>query len=248
MPRIAKTIVPRIKRSITRYGVLGSIFRVPVLIIHVYREYKFAQTLPADTEPSEFDRRYGVNTDGDIADITFLSDLDIPSKNWIHGVDYVAISPERLIAAISKIPIQYQDFVFVDLGSGKGRALLVASHFPFKRIFGVEFAPQLHAAAEKNIQRYADSHQQCRSIESVCMDLTEFSLPLDPLVLMLNRPTNELPLRKLMNNIRASLSAHPRQMYLLYFAPKYQEILELAHCLVKILEDEDLNLEIYRSM
>ena len=248
MPRIARTIIPRIKKAIDKYGVLGSILRSPLLPIHLYRDYKSARSLPTHTGPSEFDRHYSVNTDGDIDNVTYLSDLDIPSKNWIHGADYIAISPERLAAALSRIPIRFQDFVFVDLGSGKGRALLVASHYPFKRIIGVEFAPQLHAVAEKNIQRYTDSGQQCRAIESVCMDLSEFSLPLEPVVLNLNRPVNEVPLAKLMDNVQASFDARPRQMYLFYFAPKYQEIFERAHCLVKILGDEDLNLEIYKSI
>src|ERR1700683_3774920 len=32
----------------------------------------------------------------------------------------------------------FRDFVFVDLGSGKGRTLLMASDYPFRRIVGVE--------------------------------------------------------------------------------------------------------------
>jgi len=247
--RIAKTIIPRMKRSITRDGILGSILRIPVLVIHIYREYKFGKTLSADTDRSEFDRRCGVSTDGDIDNVTYLSDLDIPGENWIYGADYIAISPERLTAALSRIPIRFQDFVFVDLGSGKGRALLVASHFPFKRIIGVEFSPQLHAVAEKNIERYSDTAQRCRLIESVCMDFTEFRLPLDPLVLCLNRPANEVPLTKLMDNVRNSFNAHPRQLWVIFFAPdRYESIFERTKFLIRVLKDKDGNFDIYKTV
>ena len=46
-----------------------------------------------------------------------------------------------------------RDFTFIDLGCGKGRVLLMASDYPFKKIIGVEFMPELHRAAQKNIAR-----------------------------------------------------------------------------------------------
>jgi predicted RNA methylase len=43
-------------------------------------------------------------------------------------------------------------FSFVDFGSGKGRVLLVASHYPFREVVGVEFSPELQKIAEGNIR------------------------------------------------------------------------------------------------
>ena len=48
------------------------------------------------------------------------------------------------------------DFTFIDLGSGKGRVLLMASDYPFKKIIGVEFMPELHRAAQENITGYSN--------------------------------------------------------------------------------------------
>ena len=50
---------------------------------------------------------------------------------------------------MSSLPIAFSEFTFVDLGSGKGRTLLMASEYPFRRIVGVEILPELHRAAEK---------------------------------------------------------------------------------------------------
>jgi tRNA G46 methylase TrmB len=35
-----------------------------------------------------------------------------------------------------------------DLGSGRGRALLLASHVPFEQIIGIEVSPQLHRSLQ----------------------------------------------------------------------------------------------------
>ncbi len=39
---------------------------------------------------------------------------------------------------MAALPIEFNQFTFIDLGSGKGRTLLMASDFPFRKILGVE--------------------------------------------------------------------------------------------------------------
>jgi hypothetical protein len=60
-----------------------------------------------------------------------------------------------------------QDFTFIDLGSGKGRALLMASAYPFKRIIGVEFMPELHRVAQENIRKYTE-HRTEATLDHFC--------------------------------------------------------------------------------
>ena len=78
--------------------------------------------------------------------------------------------------------VDFETFTFIDLGSGKGRALLLAAMYPFARIVGVEVQPELDAIARQNIERFDESGQQCRSIESVCADAREYEFPLTNLV------------------------------------------------------------------
>jgi hypothetical protein len=56
-----------------------------------------------------------------------------------------------------------QDFTFIDLGSGKGRVLLMAAAYGFKRIIGVEFMPELHRVAEENIRKYTEHRTEAPS-------------------------------------------------------------------------------------
>jgi hypothetical protein len=129
---------------------------------------------------------------------------------------------------IGALGVKYEDFTFVDLGSGKGRALFVAADFPFREIIGVEFVGELHEAAEKNIDRYSSSRQKCTNISAHCQDATEFAMPETPLVLHLAHPFKKESrlLQKLISNLEASLSSNPRPVRIIYVHHLYKETKE----------------------
>jgi hypothetical protein len=127
---------------------------------------------------------------------------------------------------MASLPIDFSEFTFVDLGSGKGRTLLMASEYPFRRIVGVEILPELHRAAEENIASYRSTTQQCTQVESVCADASEFELPGGPLVLYLFNPLPEAGLNQILESLEASLRRHPRAVYVLYQNPLLERALE----------------------
>src|SRR5277367_3679731 len=88
----------------------------------------------------------GVETCGEIP----LAALDFKSCHKSPGLQYQSHHPRILRNMLASLAIAYERYVFVDYGCGKGRVLLVATHFPFQRIVGVEFAPQLAEIAEQN--------------------------------------------------------------------------------------------------
>ena len=45
-------------------------------------------------------------------------------------------------------------YSFVDVGAGKGRALLLASELPFRKVIGVELSPELARSAQRNVERW----------------------------------------------------------------------------------------------
>jgi SAM-dependent methyltransferase len=248
LPRILKTVLPRIRRSIAERGVLVSIRRSVLLPFHLISEYRDARRLPQAAEHSDFDRAHGVDTDGAQGDWTYLSDLKIPSRNWIHGNDYCGIEPERFNTVLSAIPLKYEDFTFIDFGSGKGRALLLASHFPFRRIVGVEFSPDLHAAAQRNILSYPRHLMRCAEVESLCRDFLEFELPPEPSVLFFFDPCSEVLFHQWLRKLRASVQAHPRPLFVIYIAPgRKKPILDHAEFLAKIDSLHELDAVLYQS-
>jgi len=127
---------------------------------------------------------------------------------------------------MASLPIDFSEFTFVDLGSGKGRTLLMASEYPFRRIVGVEILPELHRAAEENIANYQSTTQQCTQIESVCADACEFDLPEGPLLLFLFNPLPEAGLNQMLKNLEESRRRHPRAVYVLYQNPLLERVLD----------------------
>ena len=247
MPNFLKTIIPRIKKSFATRGVIASLFRSVLLPIHLFQEFRIARMLGRYSVQSDFDMRHRVETDGDTGDWTYLSDLEITSPNWIYGTNYAGSEPRRFVASLSCINIRFEDFVFVDFGSGKGRALLMASEFPFKRIIGVEFSPELHAIAKRNIQQYVTPTQKCKSIESVCMDFAGWLLPTEPCVLYFYHPCEDPVLAKVLCNIRLSLEAQPRPLYLIYVAPQNERLLGSASFLREVTRSEEHRFCIYEG-
>ena len=108
---------------------------------------------------------------------------------------------------------------FIDLGSGKGRALLLAAMYPFARIVGAEVQPELDAIARQNIERFADGAQRCRHIESLCADAREYVFPSTNLVLYLFNPFPDYVLREVLANLAASARNTPRSIFVIYNAP-----------------------------
>jgi len=243
MPRIGRTILPRIRKSFEERGVLVTLTRSVLLPFHLLREYWSARRLPRERRTSEFDQRYGVDTEGDIDGWTYLSDLNISSSNWIHGKNYAAIEPERFRALMAALPINFSDFTFVDFGSGKGRALLLASEYPFKKILGLEFSPELHDVALANIRRYRNDAQKCMAIESRVMDFVQFGFPSEPLVLYFFDPSDARVIGQVMKNLERSVRDHPREVYVAYVGPGAAE---LPHFLNAVVVDRGLQFSVYR--
>jgi len=128
----------------------------------------------------------------------------------------------------------FRDFTFLDLGSGKGRTLLMASNYPFRRVVGVELLPALHQIAQENLRQYKSEMQKCSAIECVCADASTFPIPDEPLVMYLFNPLPEAGLRQVIANLERSLRVHPRALYVLYHNPLLENVVSENAVLRKI--------------
>src|SRR5205823_7471403 len=101
---------------------------------------------------------------------------------------YQPTEPALFHEVLSGLAIDFSRFTFIDIGSGKGRTLLMAAEYPFKSIIGVEIVPELHVTAEANIQSYRGESQKCFLVESRCQDARTFDFPAGPLLLYVFNP------------------------------------------------------------
>jgi hypothetical protein len=203
---------------------LGDVLRRRLLYYRRGRDYVSRGGHAKKDVDDGFDDQYGVDTKGYVK----LADLEIDTRSWVYGVDYQAVPAKFFNDILSRLQIRHEDFVFIDLGSGKGKPLLLASEFPFKRIIGVEFSQDLHRIAQQNIQNYKSDTQKCKNLESVCMDATKYPLPEEPTVYHLYHPFGEKVMSVMLDRIRASLEQHPRQVFLVYAYPAVHQLMDRA--------------------
>ena len=154
--------------------------------------------------PSEYDRQHGVVTDGN-------EDL---AGHYLR-VRYQPTAEPIVREMIATQPL-CREAIFIDVGSGKGRVVLVASEYPFGRIMGVEYARELNDVAVANLDAYKSPTQQCRNIGLFCTDATTFPLPPEPTVLFLANPFRGSIMTAFIKNVEESLRLHPRPFYVLY--------------------------------
>jgi SAM-dependent methyltransferase len=214
-----ETLYRKLTRSFGQRGVLSTVRRciaVPARIVGSSIRDLSPRQRQYRAEECEFDRRHNVDTRVR-KDPGWLAGIDSP--NWVHGIGYQPVPTDDIVQIIAGLDIEFEQFVFLDLGAGKGRALLVAAQFPFKRIVGVEYSPNLAKVLQGNIASYTNDAQRCFELEGRLQDATEFELPLEPLVLFFHHPFDEPVFRQVVARIEDSLSQCARTILAIYYDP-----------------------------
>jgi SAM-dependent methyltransferase len=159
-----------------------------------------------------FDQIHGVDTSG----LVPASRLVTGHPNDEHVTAYYGVAPSILRALIdhwreSVPPYPITSYTFLDIGAGKGRGLLVASEYRFRKVVGIELNPALAAIARQNVAQWNAAHnadptaQPIAPIEVLGQDALEFELPDAPTLLFLFHPFEEPVLRKLLRHIETQL-------------------------------------------
>ncbi|MBS1822949.1 MAG: class I SAM-dependent methyltransferase [Acidobacteria bacterium] len=167
-----------------------------------------------------FDEDYGTDTSG----LLWGADLSSGKRNDLWNTAYYGVTPSLLTQMIGALELEWERYTFIDLGSGKGRALLLASRFPFKKIIGVEFVPELSRAAEANLAKFDAPWKRCLQIEAVNQDATEFVYPDGPLVVYVYNPFLAPVLKKCLKQLARSVEKEPREVYLIYGNPVFERL------------------------
>lgn len=180
-----------------------------------------------------FDVRYGVNTSGLIWGERIVAAHS--STYWATG--YYGISPSVFWQAMDRVNLPWDRFTFIDIGSGKGRALFLALRYPFRRIIGLELSPSLVEISRENLKNFDAAWSFASPVEIVACDAVEFCLPPGPLVIFLYHPFARPVMVRFIEHLRESLRERPREVYLVYANPELHETLLDAGFLVKLWDD-----------
>jgi SAM-dependent methyltransferase len=145
---------------------------------------------------------------------------------WTDCHDYFPTSFTTFRIAMDVVKPRPGEDVFLDYGSGKGRALVMAAHYPFRRIIGVEISAGLNAEARANLDQCAH-RLTCKDIELWTGSAASFPVPPEASVIFFYNPFHGSVLRQVLANLRASLDAHPRRLTVVYNNPVH--FVRMAH-------------------
>lgn len=181
-----------------------------------------------DSTPQRERQRYG-DIDYDWDNHVNTTSAAVGWRNRLLGVfhsPYQPTEPALFREMLNALDIDFSQFTFIDLGSGKGRTLLMASEYPFRRVVGVELLPELNQLAQQNIREFKSDARKCATIESLCEDARDFTFPLEPLLLYLFNPLLESGLVQFVLNMEQSLREFPRSIIVIYHNPLLANVLD----------------------
>jgi SAM-dependent methyltransferase len=166
-----------------------------------------------------FDERYGVETSGLIGG----GDLATGHEHDVFITAYAGIAPSRFQAAMERWRaelggVRVEECSFVDLGCGKGRALLLGGELPFREAVGVELNPGLAEIAERNVAAWVAAGRARCPVRVVVGDATELELPDGPCVVFLYNSFAEPLVRRVAERLaaRANDERGKRRVDLIY--------------------------------
>ncbi len=117
-----------------------------------------------------FDFRYGTETTRRIPKEQIATD----SENIIHCVNYGASKSTPFKHLMRRLELP-KDAAFVDLGSGKGRALMLASQYGFRRVVGIDFSGELCTKARENMKKFMARCPSASAVEIIESDVTKYN-------------------------------------------------------------------------
>ena len=214
----AQAAVRKLRWSLAQRGLLGTL--------------KFALRRTRAGKPDKpqvhpFDRKHGVETSGLIGG----ADLSTGHEHDVYNTAYYGMSPSRFGGAIAlwkglppAAPIG--SYTFLDLGCGKGRAVLMATALPFREVIGVEINPQLARVAEANLLVWTAAGKGVSPARIVYADATEVALPEGPCLLYLFNPFAGPVVERLLDRLTSEFEERPGMLDVIYFNPESAEAFE----------------------
>ncbi len=181
--------------------------------------YPFNLVRVSRSEKAEgFDLRFGTDTAA-VAYPWHLPSLEGEPMRETHA--YEAVPAWLIREILESVPLRPNEFAFVDMGAGKGRALLIASEYPFTRVVGVELSEELLRIADENVKKYRPASQKCSAFSLICLNAVDYPFGSEPLVLFLFNPFGRDTLHKILDRLEDSLRAHPREMFVVFANPQF---------------------------
>ena len=163
-----------------------------------------------------FDSKYQVET----INTKMLNELEIDSPNKVHGRYYEGTNAYIFQKMFSEVKVDVPKSCFIDFGSGKGKAMLLAAEKGFHKVIGVEFSRELVDVCRRNLEIYKRKTKSKTEFEVIHLDAAEYQIPDEANFLFFSNPFDEVLIAKVIDNILKSLAECPREILVIHLYPQ----------------------------
>lgn len=194
--------------------------------VHSLPYHLWLHLTPEGRRDLRFDELHGVVTEG------------IVQPEVEHAVQYAPVQPARFRSYMRRLPIDPHQFTFIDVGSGKGRALILAREFGFRRVLGIDVSEELCEIARNNAPE----------AEVRCVNALDFEPPPEDSVIHMFNPFRDPVMSKFAARIEESLKTPPpHSVWVVYHRPFFVRAFEQSSLFEKFRHDGD-RVAIYRAI
>lgn len=204
------------------YGFLKEIISPIQYIFYIFRYFYYRLRVIYQERKENFDLSHGTDTEKFVS-VKNFKPIGCHVKNS-YGYEPTVTSVFNKIVA--SLVIQHREFSFIDIGAGKGRALMLAASYPFKKIIGVEFCKNLYETILRNIAMYRKESGGSQEFEVIHKDAVEYEFPSGHLVIYLFNPFDEKIMIKMTKKLKQITSQNGRKVVLIYCNPLYDKHLQ----------------------
>lgn len=137
-----------------------------------------------------------------------------------HVTAYYGVAPSVFHALLNRwgrtCPAPLDQTTFVDIGAGMGRAVLLASELPFRRVLGVELHPTLVRIARRNLAAWRKAGRARCPAHIIVQDAVDFDFPSGTCVAFLFNPFGAVVMRRWLRVLTRAFVERAGELDILY--------------------------------
>lgn len=175
-----------------------------------------------------FDLLHGVDTSG----LMYADSLVTGHAHDCHNEGYYASAPslfhgavgcwQQTLSPLGPLPGEYH---FIDLGCGKGRALMLATEYRFQSVKGIELNAKLVRIARGNLRRWIRRPQLCNRVSVERGDALTLTLPHGPVLLFVFNSFQAEVVRGLVEWLVVAARTRTAPIDLIYLHPDHDAMI-----------------------
>jgi len=165
------------------------------------------------------ERKYHIDTIGEDE----LKSLKEKGVDISHATMYMPVS-YYVLERLLKETIKYGgNKTFLDIGCGKGRAMIVAAKYGFEHISGIDFSKEYCEDAASATRQYSTENAAVH-FSIIHKDAARYNIPKDITTIFMFNPFDEVIMGEVVSNIMKSQEQFPRTIRVLYVNPLHKSI------------------------